>query len=98
MKHSKIRGEGSINSPSPPPPLYQGGGVTLLVRPRVNKIKAIIKETRNEHRKDDSVNPNLLREMVKMKVREESLKYGASKKRETSIKEEEIERSIANLD
>jgi len=78
--------------------LYQGGGVTLLVRPRVNKIKAIIKETRNEHRKDDSVNPNLLREMVKMKVREESLKYGASKKREISRKEEEIERSIANLD
>ena len=55
--------------------------MTLLVRPRVNKIKAIIKETRNKHRKDDSVNPNLLREMVKMKVREESLKYRASKKK-----------------
>ena len=46
----------------------------------VNKIKAIIKETRNEYGKDDSVNPNLLWEMVKMKVREEFLKCGASKK------------------
>ena len=64
----------------------------------VNKIKAIIKETRNEYEKDDSVNPNLLWEMVKMKVREESMKYGASKKREFLRKEDEIERSIAALE
>lgn len=57
----------------------------------VNKIKAIIKETRNEYEKDDSVNPNLLWEMVKMKVREESMKYGASKKREFLRKEDEID-------
>ena len=64
----------------------------------VNKIKAIIKETSDEHGKDDSVNPNLLWGMVKMKVREESLKCGASKKSEISRKEEEIERSIAKLE
>lgn len=33
-----------------------------------------------------------------MKVREESLKYGASKKREISRREEEIEQSIAKLE
>jgi len=64
----------------------------------VKKIRVIIKETRNEYGKDDSVNPSLLWEMVKMKVREESLKYGASKKREISRREEEIEQSIAKLE
>ena len=53
----------------------------------VNKIKAIIKETRSEYEKDDSVKPNLLWEMVKMKVREES------KKRDSLRKEDEIERT-----
>ena len=36
--------------------------------------------------------------MVKMKVREESMKYGASKKREFLRNEDEIERSIAALE
>ena len=35
---------------------------------------------------DDTVNPNLLWEMVKMKVREESLKYGTSKKKKLKRK------------
>ena len=64
----------------------------------VNKIKAIIKETRNEYEKDHSVNPKLLWEMVKMKVKEKSMKYGASKNREFLRKEDEIERSIAPLE
>ena len=46
---------------------------------------------------DDTVNPNLLWEMVKMKVREESLKYGTSKKKKLMKKEEEIEQAIASL-
>ena len=36
---------------------------------------------------DDNVSPNLLWEMVKMKVREESLKYGTSKKKKLTKKE-----------
>ena len=47
---------------------------------------------------DDTVNPNLLWEMVKMKVREESLKYGTSKKKKLMKKEEEIEQAIASLE
>ena len=47
---------------------------------------------------DDTVNPNLLWEMVKMKVREESLKYGTSKKKKLTKKEEEIEQAIASLE
>ena len=47
----------------------------------VNRIKLIRNQTKAEYVQDDTVNPNLLWEMVKMKVREESLKYGTSKKR-----------------
>ena len=47
---------------------------------------------------DDTVNPNLLWEMVKMKVREESLKYGTSKRKKLTKKEEEVEPAIASLE
>ena len=46
----------------------------------VNRIKSITKQTKVEYAQDDTVNPNLLWEMVKLKEREESLKYGTSKK------------------
>jgi len=36
--------------------------------------------------------------MVKLKVREESLKYGTSKKKKLARKEEEIEQAIATLE
>ena len=36
--------------------------------------------------------------MVKLKVREESLKYGTFKKKKLSKKEEEIEQAIATLE
>jgi len=64
----------------------------------VNRIKSIIKETKVEYVQDDTVNPNLLWEMVKLKVREESLKYGTSKKKKLATKEEEIEQAIATLE
>ena len=52
----------------------------------VNRIKLIINQTKAEYVQDDTVNPNLLWEMVKMKVREESLKYGTSKKKKLNEK------------
>ena len=64
----------------------------------VNRIKLIINQTKAEYVQDDTVNPNLLWEMVKMKVREESLKYGTSKKKKLTKKEEEIEQAIASLE
>ena len=64
----------------------------------VIRIKLIINQTKAEYVQDDTVNPNLLWEMVKMKVREESLKYGTSKKKKLTKKEEEIEQAIASLE
>ena len=63
----------------------------------VNRIKLIINQTKAEYVQDDTVNPNFLWEMVKMKVREESLKYGTSKEKKLTKKEEDIEQAIATL-
>ena len=64
----------------------------------VNRIKLIINQTKAEYVQDDTVNPNLLWEMVKMKVREESMKYGTSKKKKLTKKAEDIEQAIATLE
>ena len=63
----------------------------------VNRIKLITNQTKAEYVQDDTVNPNLLWEMVKMKVREESLKYGTSKKKKLTKTEEDIEQAIKCL-
>ena len=47
---------------------------------------------------DESVDPHLVWKMVKMKVREESIKFGASKKKKMTKEQEEIEQSIATLE
>ena len=64
----------------------------------VNRIKLIINRTKEEYANDETVDPSLLWEMVKMKVREESIKFGAHKKKKIEEKQEEIEQSIAFLE
>ena len=64
----------------------------------VNRIKLIINRTKKEYANDETVDPSLLWEMVKMKVREESIKFGAHKKKKIAEKQEEIEQSIAFLE
>ena len=64
----------------------------------ITRIKSIIQQTKDEYMDDKSVNPNLLWEMVKMKVREESIKFRASKKKKIAKEQEEIEQSIASLE
>ena len=46
----------------------------------VNQIKSVIQETQNEYKDDESVNPSLLWEMIKLKVREKSLLYSKLKR------------------
>ena len=64
----------------------------------INQIKLNIQQTKDEYCNDESVGPHLLWEMIKMKVREESIKFGASKKKKTAKKQEDIEQSIATLE
>ena len=64
----------------------------------MNRIKLIINRTKEEYANDETADPRLLWEMVKMKVREESIKFGAHKKKKIAEKQEEIEQSIAFLE
>ena len=45
----------------------------------LNLIKATIYQTKSEYQSDNSVNPALLWDMIKMKVREKSIAYAAAK-------------------
>ena len=60
--HSNLRGRG----------LWKLNTSFLTEINNVNQIKATIQETREEYREDDFVNPSLLWEMIKLKVREKN--------------------------
>ena len=64
----------------------------------VNQIKSTIAQTIGKYSQDNTVDPGLLWEMVKMKVREVSIKYGTTKKRNLRKEQEEIEISITTLE
>ena len=60
----------------------------------VNQIRDVIKVTHEEYQYDDTVNRALLWEMMKLKIREQSLKYATAKKAKMSRREEELEKEI----
>ena len=61
----------------------------------IETIKIAIQETANEYKDDNLVNPLLLWDMIKLKVREKSITYSASIKKAKVKKEEELEKEIA---
>ena len=63
----------------------------------VNQIKTTIQETYDEYKDDESVNPSLLWEMIKLKVREKSLRYSKIKTKQTKQRELSVEQTIAKL-
>ena len=64
----------------------------------IETIKIAIQETANEYKDDNLVNPLLLWDMIKLKVREKSISYSASFKKAKVKKEEELEKEIAMLE
>ena len=64
----------------------------------IEQVKITIQQTADEYKEDDSVNPALLWEMIKLKVREKSVSYTASKKVATQKRENQVEREIAALE
>ena len=64
----------------------------------VQEIKTAIESTVNQYKDDTSVNPALLWEMIKLKVREKSISYAAHKNVTTRKHEELLEREIALLE
>ena len=64
----------------------------------IEQVKIIIQQTADEYKGDDTVNPALLWEMIKMKVREKSISYAASKNAATKKREIQLERDITALE
>ena len=60
----------------------------------VNQIRTTIKKVTDEYVNDDSVNPTLMWEMIKLKIHEQSIKYAKDRRTKTSRREEEIEKAI----
>jgi len=64
----------------------------------LNLIKTTIYPTKNEYQSDNSVSPALLRDMIKMKVREKSIAYAAAKNNKTKSCEDILYKEISDLD
>ena len=60
----------------------------------VTQIRDVIKKTHEEYRDDDTVNKGLLWEMMKLKIREQSIKNATAKKVQMSRREGELEKEI----
>ena len=59
----------------------------------VNQIRSVIKNVHEEYKHDNNVNPALLLEVIKLKIREQSSKYAANKKK-CMTRTEELETNI----
>lgn len=64
----------------------------------IDLIKLTIQQTQEEYDNDESINPALLWDMIKLKVREKSLSFAAAKKRKIMNKEHGLEERIAFLE
>ena len=64
----------------------------------VNQINAQIKEVQEEYQGENSINPALMWEITKLKIKEKSMAYTVRKKRSVLRKEEKIEQIIAPLE
>ena len=64
----------------------------------MNEVKKVIKDTINQNKENKNVDDSLLREMIKMNIRESSIKYGARKKKYQKTKQILQEEQISVLE
>ena len=64
----------------------------------VEQIKIVIEQTRKEYELDDTANPSLLWDVIKMKVREKSVSYAAIKSSRIRSREDILYKKIADLE
>ena len=64
----------------------------------VNEVKKVIKDTIDQYKEDKNVDDSLLWEMIKMNIRESSIKYGAIKKKHQKTKQILLEEQISVLE
>ena len=64
----------------------------------LESIKTVIQQTKTEYMSDNSVNPALLWEMIKMNVREKSISYAIAKTSKSKSREDALYKGIADLE
>ena len=64
----------------------------------MNLIKTTIDQTKSEYQSDNTVNPALLWDMIKMKVREKSISYATAKNHKTKFREDILFKEISRLE
>ena len=64
----------------------------------MNLIKTTIYQTKSEHQSDNSVNPDLFWDMIKMKVREKSIVYAAAENYKTKSCEDILYKELSGLE
>ena len=64
----------------------------------VNNIKSTILETVNQYKSDETVDEVLLWEMIKLQIRDTSIKYAKAKTKKMKTEEADIENDIAALE
>ena len=88
----------SLHANSRGPGLWKLNTSFLTETAHVNLIKATVKEVQDEYENDDMVNPTLLWDMIKLKIREKLLQYAANKTKKTKDSEAELEHAIFKLE
>ena len=64
----------------------------------LESIKTVIQQTRTEYMSDNSVNPALLWEIIKMNVREKSISYAIAKTSKSKSREDALYKGITDLE
>ena len=64
----------------------------------LNLIKTTIYQTKNEYQSDNSVNPALLWDMIKMKVRKKSIAYATAKNYKSKSREDTLYKEMSGLE
>ena len=96
--HSMVTLKVSLHSNPRGPGFWKLNTSFLTDTNYIELIKQTIQQTREEYENDDSINPALLWDMIKLKVREKSLSFASAKKRNTVHKERNLEDKIASLE
>ena len=64
----------------------------------IKKIQSIITQTKDEYALDNTVTPNVLWEMIRMKIRETSIEFGRINKGKIVQKQDDIEKTMKILE
>ena len=82
--HSMITLNISLHSNPRGPGFWKLNTSLLADKDYIDLIRLTIHETQNEYENDESINPALLWDMIKLKTREKSISFAAARKRKVA--------------